>query len=809
MRIVFFLLSLLVTIGLVVILNTKLVLPAPLGKLLAPQSGVWQNAEPSNENFSADLSFPNLKGNTSVYFDERLVPHVFAEDENDAYFVQGYLHAKFRLWQMDLQVRSAAGRVSELFGDMALNHDREFRRLGMVYAAENSLKAMEADPVIKASCDAYTAGVNSFIKSLTAASLPLEYKLLGYEPELWSNFKSALFLKYMSYDLAAHENDFELTNARSFFSKQDFDLLYPVNQDSLDPIIPKGTIFTAPATVVAQPANADSIYFKDSVGVDKANRPNPANGSNNWAVSGAKTASGAPILCNDPHLGLNLPSLWYEMQLSTPAFNAYGVSFPGAPSIIIGFNDSCAFGFTNGGRDVRDYYEIQFKDDSRKEYWFNDQWQKTEFRFEEIKIAGKTTMIDTVAYTVFGPVMFDASYSGNRSGNRKNFAVRWKAHDASNELAIFNKLNHAKNYADYSAAVTNLHTPGQNVVFASKSGDIAIRTQGEWPAKWKGQGDFIMPGTDSAYMWQYMIPQSEVPFQYNPERGFVSSANQRPVDSTYPYYLGREYPSPRGFIINRMLSQMQQITPQDMMKMQTDNYNVFAEMARPLLLKNVNEAALNGSGKKYLADLRSWDLRNDTASTGATVFAIVWKQLRSVIFDDEFANAPSPILPPFESTLLESLLKDSAWKFVDNKATPQLESIQQMVTLAFEKATPKLDSLAGKNKLAWAKYKDTRVAHLTKLPALSSLHLPIGGGTHIINAANENHGPSWRMVVSLTQQTEAFGIYPGGQSGNPGSRFYDSFVHDWALGKYYSLWVMKRDETNSDKIRFTMNFKKA
>ena len=230
------------------------------------------------------------------------------------------------------------------------------------------------------------------------------------------------------------------------------------------------------------------------------------------------------------------------MQISTPGFNAYGVSFPGSPGVIIGFNDSCAFGFTNGGRDVRDYYEIKFKDDSRKEYWFNNEWKKTDFRIEKIKIKGKPDYIDTVAYTVFGPVMYDKNFSGNRTVNNKNYAVRWKAHDPSNELKIFYLLDHAKNYADYSAAVINLHTPGQNCVFACKNGDIAIKTQGEFPAKWKGQGDFVMPGIDSSYMWQAMIPMDETPFQYNPERNFVSSANQRPADSTYPYYLGRGYP---------------------------------------------------------------------------------------------------------------------------------------------------------------------------------------------------------------------------------------------------------------------------
>lgn len=809
MRVIPFVISAVFTIALTLVLNTKLVLPAPLGKLLAPQSGLWQNAEPVDKDFSEDLQFDQLKGKAEVYFDERLVPHVFAENETDAYFIQGFLHARFRLWQMDLQVRSAAGRASEVVGEIAVNHDREFRRLGMVFAAENSLREMEADPVIKASCDAYTAGVNAYIKTLTEASLPLEYKLLDYKPELWSNMKTALFLKYMSYDLAARETDFEMTNAQSFFSKEDFKLLYPVIQDSLDPIIPKGTLFSPASVVTSQPATADSLYFKGPVNVESVEKPDVGNGSNNWAVSGSKTESGAPILCNDPHLGLNLPSLWYEMQLSTPAFNAYGASFPGSPSIIIGFNDSCAFGFTNGGRDVRDYYEIQFKDGTRKEYWFNNEWRQTTFRYEEIKIAGKPTMIDTVAYTIFGPVMFDKSYSGKRTNNQKNYAVRWKAHDKSNELLIFNKLNHAKNYADYQEAVVNLHTPGQNVVFAAKNGDIAIRTQGEWPAKWKGQGDFIMPGTDSSYMWKGMIPDAETPFQYNPPRGFVSSANQRPVDSTYPYYLGREYPTPRGAIINRMLSDTNKFTPERMMKMQTDNYNIFAEWARPIFLKNINPANLSKDEQRYFELLTKWDLRNDPSSTGATVFVLLWKNLRPVILDDEFAKAPKPVMMPFESTLLESLLRDSAWKFIDNITTPQKETLADVCTLALKNATKELKDAENAGRLEWARYKDTRVSHLTRLDMFSSLHLPIGGGDNIINAARDNHGPSWRMVVSLTQKTAAYGIYPGGQNGNPGSRFYDNFVQDWAAGKYYELWMMTKAETADKRIKWKMSFSKS
>lgn len=818
MRIVPFVISAVVTTGLVYALNVSWKLGGkdapPFGTFLSPQHGFWQNAEPVNEDISAGLKFPQLAGKVDVYFDDRLVPHIFAEQENDAYFVQGFLHAKFRLWQMELQTFAAGGRASEILGAKGLEHDREFRRLGMVYAAEIALQEMEKDPVINAQCDAYTNGVNAYIETLTESSLPLEYKLIGYKPEKWTKLKTCLFLKYMSYDLAARDDDFEMTNVKSYFSTGDFTKLFPSLQDSLDPIIPKGTPFEKQKVFPVAPVGADSVYMnnKDLATVETS-KPDRDNGSNNWAVAGSKTKSGAPILCNDPHLGLNLPSLWYEVQISTPSFNAYGVSFPGAPGVIIGFNDDCAFGFTNGGRDVRDYYEIKFKDDSRQEYSFNGQWQKTKFRVDTIKIKGAKDFIDSVAYVQLGndwcPVMFDKSFSGGRSTNNKYYAVRWKAHDASNELRIFNMLNHAKNYADYQAAVTNLHTPGQNCVFACKTGDIAIRTQGEWPAKWKGQGDFVMPGTDTGYLWQGMIPQDEVPFQYNPERGFVSSANQKPVDdSTYHYYLGRDYPLYRGIAINRRLSAMSNITPQDMMALQTDNLDMSAVMMKPLIIANMKESELDAAGKKYYEMFKMWDSRNEVGSKGPTVFENFWKNFEKVVFDDEYANAPKVNIRPFVSTLVEGVLKDSAYKFLDDISTPQTETLADNITAAFKKAVPQLQKLEAEGKLEWEKYKATRVNHLAKLAPFSRMNLPIGGGTQCINATKADHGPSWRMVVSLTAKTEAYGVYPGGQSGNPGSKYYDSFVDQWAAGKYYSLWMMTKEETTDKRITSKITFNK-
>jgi penicillin G amidase len=803
MKFVPFLISSALTLILIIIFNTRWGPAPPFGEFLSPQHGFWQNAEPLDKDYNQDLQVPGLKDPAEVYLDDRLVPHIFAGNESDAYYLQGYMHAKFRLWQMEFQAYAAAGRISELIGPKALGFDREKRRLGMIYAAEKTVAETEKNPVSKEEADAYTAGVNAYITNLRESDLPVEYKLLGYKPELWTNLKTALFLKFMSLDLAGFETDFEFTNLRSRLGYATFNKMFPLAQDSLDPIVPNDTLSRMPGIVVKAPAGSDSAYLekKDTVSV-QSGKPDRDNGSNNWAISGIKTKSGSPILCNDPHLGLNLPSLWYEMQISCPEFNAYGATFPGAPGVIIGFNDSCAFGFTNAMRDVRDYYEIRFKDDSRTEYWYNGQWKATDFRFEHILLKDTTEFVDTVAYTVFGPVMYDKSFSGNRKTNDKYYAVRWKAHDASNELLIFNGLDHAKNYQDYQRSIQWLHTPGQNVVFACKNGDIAITAEGEFPAKWKRQGDFVMPGEDSSYAWQGMIPQSEAPFMYNPERGFVSSANQYPVNPlTYPYYLGGEYHNYRGLMINRYLAQMNEIGIEDMMKLQLDSYNPFAGMARPVLLKYIDSASLKADELTYFELLRDWDLHYDADGKGASIFKITWDSLKSIVWNDDLEKAGMPGFFPYNSVLLEGILRDSAYEFLDNINTPEKEGLRQDLTQAFKQAAAVCKRLDHEGILTWGKLKATRVEHLAKLDPFSRLDIDNSGGEFAINAVKKDHGPSWRMIVQLTKTTEAYGIYPGGQSGNPGSPYYDNFIDNWANGKYYPLWMMSKDEETDKRVK--------
>lgn len=809
MRIIPFIISTVVTLALVFALNKKWGAIPPVGKFLSPQQGFWQNAEPTDGDRNENLSFKNLKGKVSVYLDDRLVPHVFAQNDEDAYFVQGYLHAKYRLWQMELQTFAAAGRISEHLGNdpKFINFDREQRRSGMVYAAENALKAFEGDPVSKRVCDAYTAGVNAYINSLTESSLPIEYKLLDYKPEPWSNLKIALFLKQMSKTLAGYDNDLQNTMSKPKLSFEELMQLDKQVPDSLIPIIPKETAFAPPAIIPVPPATADSLYFEknDTAKITQYSKPNPNNGSNNWAVSGKKTKSGAPILCNDPHLELTLPSVWYEMQITTPNVNVYGATFPGSPSVIIGFNDNIAWGVTNAQRDVRDYYQIQFKDESRSEYMYNGQWTPTEFKIDTIKVRGGADVYDSVAYTVFGPVVYDRTFSKELSQN-KAIALRWTAHDPSNEGMTFYKLNRAKNYDDYLEAIKTFSCPGQNFVFASKQGDIAIWQQGKFPARWYGQGMYLMPGIDSSYQWQGFIPQNENPHAHL-DSGFLESANQRPVDATYPYFIPGNYITPRGVSISRHLDTMQQITINDIMRLQNDYYSVTAEEVKPILLKYVKENELNDDAKKYLNMVRNWNLYTLANSTATTVYQTWFDSVKVGVWGDEWKRDSLTMPFPDEQTLIEWINKDSAFKYIDNVNTPQKETIEDIITEALQKATPELEKEETAGTLEWTKHKDPTIYHLLKNAVMPfARKIPVGGWSNVINAVTDTHGPSWRMIVQLSNPAEAYGVYPGGQDGNPGSKFYDNFVDTWVNGKYYPLWMMKENEAGDKRIIGTLTF---
>jgi len=782
--------------------DTKFGSVPPLLEFLNPFTGFWQNAEKLSISKKNKIALKGTKEAVEVVFDDRMIPHIFAKNDHDAYYAQGFITAKHRLWQMDFQTRYAAGRLSEVVGPKAIELDRYQRRMGMVYGAENSLKGMMADPKSAEMLNAYTAGINAYIHSLSTAQLPLEYKLLDFKPEDWTPLKCALLLKQMSAVLAMGSDEFYMTNIMKKFGPEVTADLFPDYPFKEDPIIPVGTQWDfKPLPIPPAPSAIDQT----TAGNVRTQQLEDGIGSNNWALAGSKTASGYPILANDPHLNLTLPSIWYQIQLHAPGLNAYGVSLPGAPGIIIGFNANIAWGVTNVAADILDYYQIKFKDNVHSQYWYNNQWKNTTNRLETIKIRGAAPETDTIVYTHHGPVVyFQKPEKLTMADNVPvGHALRWIAHDRSNELMTFYYLNRAKNYTDYRKALTFYSAPAQNFIFASADDDIAITANGKLPLKYKNQGKYILDGTDPKNDWQGWIPAAQNPTVKNPPRGFVSSANQSSTDPSYPYYVNWEFSSyERGKRINDRLKVMTNATADSIRLMQSDSYSILAQNLLPALLAKVSPGQLNATQKESLNTITKWDKFYAAESVGASIFDLWTKRLFFDIWDDEFTIAKVPMRYPSKDRTLELILKDSTSKWFDNVNTPAKESLNDLVNESLKYACDSLERKYGPigKSWAWGKVKQTEVPHLAKIPGMGSKKLMIGGSKGTINALSESNGPSWRMVVELGKSPKGHGVFPGGQSGNPGSPFYDDMIDTWAAGKLYDLYYMAAPDDPKAKI---------
>lgn len=777
----------------------------PLGKFLDPFHGFWANAETKSVP-DHELAIEGLKDKVSVVYDSLLIPHIFANNDDDLYRVMGYVTAQHRLWQMEFQTHAAAGRVSEIIGEKALDFDRNQRRLGMVYGAENATQAHMADSVIGRMNKAYTEGVNAYIAGLTYEGFPLEYKLLDYEPEPWTELKMGLLLKNMSKTLNIGEDDFQMTNALNLFGKEMLDILYPDQEGVGDPIVdnPGGWRFDAVKLDTVPLALPDQL-----VNIEPTTQVVRGVGSNNWAVSGLKTANGSPILANDPHLSLSMPSIWFAAHMKSPNVNVMGVTFTGSPVIILGFNDSISWGATNAQRDLVDWYKIQFKDESKNEYLSDGVWKKTKKVVEKFEIKNGETFYDTVIYTHHGPVVYDDSFHGD--SERKYYAFRWIAHDESLELKTFYLLNHARNHKDYMAALDYFSGPAQNFVFASTQGDIAMRIQGKYPVRRKDEGKFVLDGTKTSNEWQAYIPNEHNVMTKNPARGFVSSANQYPVDATYPYYVhSNVYEAYRNRRINNRLREMEEITPQDLMKLQNDNYNIQAEESLPFMLSHLDSASLTAEQHSIRKELSNWDYFNSSASTAATYYEVWYNTLYRTIWD-EMQNQNVALSLPSDFVTIHLMKTDSTLAYYDVLSTPEKEDLHQLINQTFKRCIEIVDQWKTENSEPpqWGYFKDTGIGHLLRIEPFSK-KVVNGGNGNAINATTGSHGPSWRLIASMEKTgVKAWGVYPGGQSGNPGSAFYDNLVDPWASGQYFRLHFPHSEKETKSYRYYTSTFNPA
>lgn len=811
-------LALITVLVLTWVLNTKHGDLPPFGKLLSPFRGFWQNGETTDAlPAQQTLRLPGLQAAVQVRYDDQRVPHIFAQNDHDLYYAQGYLTAQDRLWQMDFIAHVAAGRLAEIVGPARLETDRFFRRMGLPYGARKSLDSAMTDPVTRTVLTSYADGVNAYIGTLTPKTIPFEYKLLDYAPEPWEPLKSTLILKYMAFDLSGRSDDLRMSNALAKYGPAVVKDLFPDYPVQEEPIVPVGTpLDFKPLPVPPTPPS----FMAALSGKVPQNEPDPELGSNNFAVGGAKSATGFPLLANDPHLQLNLPSIWYQVQLAAPGVNVYGVSIPGTPTAIIGFNEQVAWGVTNVAADVLDWYQLKFKDNTRREYWHDGRWKPVRRVVERIKVRGQPDRLDTVLYTHHGPIVYDKPEKPFLPQTPIAHAMRWTAHDAANEFQTFYRLNRAHNYQDYTAALSTYGAPAQNFIFASADKDIAIWPNGRFPLKWREQGKFILDGTDPAYDWQGWIPAAQNPHVKNPPRNFVASANQFSTGPDYPYYLNWDYGDgsyDRSHRIHERLARMSQVTPDSLRMLQNDNLNVTAQQLMPRLLELAagpangdTLIAANSPEARVLTEMRRWNYQYGADALAPSVYDLWFANLIKRIWGDDFGLKATGLemRVPARDRSKQLILHQDNSRWIDDRRTPQRETLPQLVRRSLRFATDSLTRKYGPMgpEWAWKNQKSTDILHMLQIPGFGHLDLDCGGGAGIVNATTNRTGPSWRMVVALGPQVKAYGVFPGGQSGNPGSKAYDDLLETWRVGQLNELVFLRSadDPNRRARTRWTL-----
>ncbi|MBU6366047.1 MAG: penicillin acylase family protein, partial [Gemmatimonadetes bacterium] len=761
-------------------------------------------------------ALPGLDAEVTVRYDRRGVPHIFAATLLDAFRAQGYVVARDRLFQLELQTRAGEGTLTELVGAVALPADRETRRLGMPRAAERTWAAMDTAGRMARVLQAYADGINAYRATLAAADYPVEYKLLGKTPRAFLPIHALHLFNRMGYTLASNPGELNLLKAQALIGDSAARALFDTDSPVQEPIQPyakaprslaatipaPGAPDTAAARLVAALAgpSGDPSPLEWARDPDAESRAQRAFASNNWAVAPARSASGKALLAGDPHLELTLPSIWYEMHLVVPdSMDVGGVSFPGMPGIAIGFTRAFAWSATNTGADVMDFWrETVDNPDAPTAYELDGaKVPLADTRIETYRDPkGRVIGTDTVHYTHRGPM---------RRQGREWLSMRWTVLEAGTGIEAFfaaMRATSAPAFLDSMAAY--YQAPAQNWIVADTAGTIGIRSTGRYPVRAdSGRGTVIRDGRTRAADWIGNWPVSRYPQAIRPAQGYLASANQQPKDpADDPLYLGADgqFETWRALQINRLLRADAAVTAEAMRRYHTDPGSVRAEQLAPHFVRAAQARAAAGDASPSLAAARAmlaaWDHRYTRDNTGAQLFETALRRATILLYDELVPAGDSlPSVTPTDAQL-PGLMADSASAWWDRRATPARETRDEILAAALASAYDSLVVRFGdpaKTPWTWGTVAPAAPNHLLRLPGFAAPPRPIDGGRGTLNpsagpgARRANYGASWRMVAEMDGQPRIRAVYPGGQSGNPGSpRYLDRFAM-WADGQLDSV----------------------
>lgn len=728
------------------------------------------------------LKIPGFQANVAVTRDEEGVPHIAAQNKHDLYMAQGYVQAQDRLFQMDLSRRQASGRLSEVLGERAVETDKKFRTLGLRRAAEISWPtySQEGIDIITAFCD----GVNAYITEHNN-DLSIEFMLLGYKPEPWTPIDCLTIGKYMSYDLAGH---WESQAFRQY-------LLDTFTQEEAAELFPENTYPTgAPLIIPAGTARvADRFLSADTAFLDEWN------GSNNWVVAGSKTASGQPLLSNDPHLSIASPSVWYQMHLQAEDINVSGVIFGGAPGIIVGHNEHVAWGVTNTGPDVQDLYIEKLNPDNPHQYEYKGEWLDATVVQEDIHIKGGKVEPFEVVVTQHGPIISEMADTGK---DNYVYALQWTALEPSTEIEGMLEMDAATDWASFEKALEKFHSPTQNFVFAGDDGTIAYKANGKIPIRSKGDGLLPVPGWTGEYEWTGYIPFDELPRVVNPASGFIATANHKVIGDEYPYHISHMWAQPyRQQRIVEVLHANDQLTSADMQALQADVLDLHAAEMVPIFAKALAQSELTDRQRTALDILAQWDYQSTEEQAGPLVFGLWFNQISTVIFEDRIAEEMAPLFEGRNYTVDALIRKEGANNpslWIANKG-----GFEKVLLTALDRALDGIEAAQGKDatKWTWGKFHQVGFEHpLSGQWPLQWIYnaegrKPSPGTNTTVRAASwtnsglNQHGASWRFVRDFAQPGYAYHMVAPGESGHPLSPYYHKQFDRWIFGEHYKTYI--------------------
>ncbi|MDJ0924301.1 MAG: penicillin acylase family protein [Acidimicrobiia bacterium] len=788
---------------------------------------IWSTRRPFPQ-VSGEIEITGLDGDVEIIRDERGIPHIYASTIHDLFLAQGFVHAQDRFWQMDTWRHIGAGRISEMFGEDQVETDAFLRTMGWAELAAQQYETTSA--LGRDALAGYVAGVNALIATRSPAELGFEYTVLelvnrNYTPEPWTAIDSILWGKVMAWDLRGNMED-EI--ARSFllddFAPQEVELFYPPypedhplivgNSESRVPGPGLGSVPLDAVEAIAQAsANAalvDRLTGNAGVGI----------GSNSWVIGPELSATGAPILANDPHLGIRMPSIWYQVGLhcmpKTAAcpFDVAGFSFAGMPGVIIGHNDRIAWGLTNLGPDVTDLYVERLNPDDPLQYEVNGRWVDMDTQTETIEVAGGEPVDVEVRRTRHGPIISDdygiledfTDNAGIALPDEYAIALRWTALDQNPSLidAVIG-LNRATDFDAFRDALRLFEVPSQNVIYADIDGNIGYQAPGRIPIRSNGDGRVPVPGWTSEFEWVGFIPFDELPYVYNPAEGYIATANNPVVDGSYPHLLTTDwnYGDRAGRIVE-MIEADSSIDLDDVAAMQVDNFNRHAVRLLPWF-NGVDLLGADGTVIRAAEILSNWDLNNDADSAGAAIFEAVWRNLLELTFHDDLEEDIWPTGGSRWSLAVAGMLDYGRLRIWDDQTTQVIETRDDILPAAFQAAVAELRDLLGDNPDEWAWGRIHGAVFRNETLGESGVGLiearfnrgpfPVGGGSDIVNAvgwyADEGYEVTWipsmRMIIDLGDLSNSRAMHTTGQSGHAYNSHYQDMIEPWAAGDTWSV----------------------